>query len=228
MYPPIPMQILSMGPTTCTHYSLMVYDKSSLKTSYYKCHSCNIGVRLYIKNNITKILTHVNFLYRQSLWPTIIGLLIVVGPIVDQMFGHVCNSYMNQGDLRCTCLIYLSQSNAYVEQNMTRCGFKNGCQKDKCLLEVGLHACSKHDNHSKLNNHHNRGYLYDHLMSMRIFHFDNEQHIQVYSQKIMWKVATTLIWICYSSHMNRVFRILGEDNTLAIVFSVKRYFMLLW
>ena len=46
-------------------------------------------------------------------------------------------------------------------------GYKNGYQKDMCERDWTM--CSKHGNHFTFNMQYNRGNLYDHLMSTRIF-----------------------------------------------------------
>ena len=55
--------------------------------------------------------------------------------------------------------------------------------------------CLKYHNHSKLNSQHNRGNLYDHFMSKRIFTLIMYKMFRR-SPKIMRKVATVSIWIC--------------------------------
>ena len=52
------------------------------------------------------------------------------------------------------------------------CGSKNIFQIDMCRLEIELQA-QKYGNHSRFNNQHDWGNLYDHLISTRISHFNN-------------------------------------------------------
>jgi hypothetical protein len=71
-------------------------------------------------------------------------------------------------------------------------GSKNGYQKDMCSKEIGLRAQSMITSLGAISQH-NWGYLYDHLMSMRISL--RMSKIFICAPKIM-KVATASIWIC--------------------------------
>ena len=91
------------------------------------------------------------------------------------------------------------------EWYVVRCGSKNGHQNDVSKRHCTM--CSRNDNHSRLNRQHNWRDVYGHLMSTRIFTLIIKK-IFKWAPKVMRKVATALIWICWPSHTNRVFRIL--------------------
>ena len=66
---------------------------------------------------------------------------------------------------------------------MVRCGSKNGHQEDTCLKEIKLHAQNMITNLQSTVNIIGRTH-YDHLMSLRTLHFDNDsQEIHMSSKK---------------------------------------------
>ena len=88
---------------------------------------------------------------------------------------------------------------------MDRCGFKNGYQKDLCLMEIGL--CSKYDDHFKFNNRHNWAPINNYLMSTRIFTLIKD-NIFIEPPKIMRKATrTALVWMCQSSYSSCMFHV---------------------
>ena len=93
------------------------------------------------------------------------------------------------------------------EWHVDWCGSKNGYQIDMCPKEIDLHAQKMIIVLGSIVNIIEG--IHDYLKSTRIFILIMNK-IFIQAPKIMRKVATTSIWICYPSCTNHAFHILEE------------------
>ena len=102
------------------------------------------------------------------------------------------------------------------EWYVVTCESKNGHQEDvKCLQKIEVRTCSKYANHSRFNNQHDWGNLYDHLMNTRVIWPLIMNKIITRAPNIMKKkmaMDTTIqgfryrlaLHVCFLSHRKRV------------------------